>query len=285
MDPNALPFDADAMLDGLRTWIECESPTYDAAAVNRMMDIAVARTGDRRCADRARRRPHGLRRLRARHLPARHAERAGHPGDGPSRHRASDRHAGETAVPARRRARLGARHPGHEGRQLHGAGGDPPACRAPASRRKLPITVLLTSDEEVGSPSTRDLIEAEASRHRIRAGAGTGARRWRRGDRPLRDRALQPGSDRPAEPRRRAPGRGPLGDPRDGAQADRDRGHDHRGLHLLGRRDPRRTVGELRHHHLHRRGAVDGQAAGGPRPRRRRACWRCRRRRTTCSSR
>ncbi len=31
---------------------------------------------------------------------------------------------------------------------------------------KLPITVLLTSDEEVGSPSTRDLIEAEASRHR-----------------------------------------------------------------------------------------------------------------------
>jgi glutamate carboxypeptidase len=31
---------------------------------------------------------------------------------------------------------------------------------------RLPITVLLTSDEEVGSPSTRDLIETEASRHR-----------------------------------------------------------------------------------------------------------------------
>jgi glutamate carboxypeptidase len=31
---------------------------------------------------------------------------------------------------------------------------------------RLPITVLLTSDEEVGSPSTRDLIEAEAARHR-----------------------------------------------------------------------------------------------------------------------
>jgi glutamate carboxypeptidase len=30
----------------------------------------------------------------------------------------------------------------------------------------LPITVLFTSDEEVGSPSTRDLIEAEAARHR-----------------------------------------------------------------------------------------------------------------------
>ena len=40
MDPNALPFDADAMLAGLREWVECESPTFDAAAVNRMMDIA-----------------------------------------------------------------------------------------------------------------------------------------------------------------------------------------------------------------------------------------------------
>ena len=41
MDPRALPFDADAMLDGLRPWIECESPTYDAASVNRMMDLAA----------------------------------------------------------------------------------------------------------------------------------------------------------------------------------------------------------------------------------------------------
>jgi glutamate carboxypeptidase len=30
---------------------------------------------------------------------------------------------------------------------------------------RLPVTVLLTSDEEVGSPSTRELIEAEARRH------------------------------------------------------------------------------------------------------------------------
>ena len=40
MDPNELPFDADAMLAGLREWVECESPTFDPAAVNRMMDIA-----------------------------------------------------------------------------------------------------------------------------------------------------------------------------------------------------------------------------------------------------
>jgi glutamate carboxypeptidase len=40
--------------------------------------------------------------------------------------------------------------------QLHRAGIETP----------LPVTVLLTSDEEVGSPSTRDLIETEAARQR-----------------------------------------------------------------------------------------------------------------------
>ena len=44
------------------------------------------------------------------------------------------------------------------------------AIRQLAARRacstKLPVTVLFTSDEEVGSPSTRDLIEAEAARHK-----------------------------------------------------------------------------------------------------------------------
>ena len=104
MNPAELPFDADAMLDGLRTWVECESPTYDAASVNRMMDIAsreLAIAGARieRIAGRM-----GFGDCVRATLPARHAERAGHPGDGPPRHRASDRHAGATAVPARRRA-------------------------------------------------------------------------------------------------------------------------------------------------------------------------------------
>jgi glutamate carboxypeptidase len=40
VNPVDLAFDADAMLDGLRVWVECESPTYDVTAVNRMMDIA-----------------------------------------------------------------------------------------------------------------------------------------------------------------------------------------------------------------------------------------------------
>ncbi|MBZ0123889.1 MAG: M20/M25/M40 family metallo-hydrolase, partial [Roseovarius sp.] len=38
-DPLALPFDTDEMLAGLRPWIETESPTFDAAAVNRMLDL------------------------------------------------------------------------------------------------------------------------------------------------------------------------------------------------------------------------------------------------------
>ena len=41
MNPDALPFDADAMLAGLGEWVTCESPTFDAASVNRMMDIAT----------------------------------------------------------------------------------------------------------------------------------------------------------------------------------------------------------------------------------------------------
>ena len=41
MNPSDLPFDAGAMLAGLRTWVECESPTFDAAAVNRMMGVAA----------------------------------------------------------------------------------------------------------------------------------------------------------------------------------------------------------------------------------------------------
>ena len=42
MNPNALPLDTDALLAGLRRWVECESPTFDPAAVNRMMTLAAA---------------------------------------------------------------------------------------------------------------------------------------------------------------------------------------------------------------------------------------------------
>src|SRR5438874_32663 len=41
MNPANLPFDSEAMLQGLRTWLECESPTWDARAVERMLDPAA----------------------------------------------------------------------------------------------------------------------------------------------------------------------------------------------------------------------------------------------------
>jgi glutamate carboxypeptidase len=36
-----LPFDSEAMLQGLRGWVECESPTWDTLAVNRMLNLAA----------------------------------------------------------------------------------------------------------------------------------------------------------------------------------------------------------------------------------------------------
>ncbi len=38
MDITKLPFDADTMLAGLKPWVEIESPTFDAARVNAMLD-------------------------------------------------------------------------------------------------------------------------------------------------------------------------------------------------------------------------------------------------------
>ena len=42
MDVTRLPLSSDAMLEGLRPWIECESPTFDPAAVSRMVALACA---------------------------------------------------------------------------------------------------------------------------------------------------------------------------------------------------------------------------------------------------
>src|SRR5947208_2506643 len=41
MNPANLPFDSETMLQGLRAWVECESPTFDARAVDRMLDLAA----------------------------------------------------------------------------------------------------------------------------------------------------------------------------------------------------------------------------------------------------
>ncbi len=184
------------------------------------------RPGDRRRARGARRRAHGLRRLRARHVPAPHAERAGHPGDGPPGYRAPDRHTVGPVLPARERQGLGTRHPGYEGRQLPGARSDPPASPRPrpheASRHRA-------ADQRRGS---RQSLHPRPDRGgsvppSLHPGTGTRSRRRRRRDRPLRYRAVQSGGARPPQPCRCAARRGPLRDPRNGPQDRRNRGHDH----------------------------------------------------------
>ena len=165
MDANALPFDADAMLDGLRVWVECESPTYDAAAVNNMMDIAsrelvVAGARIERVAGR---------------MGFGDCVRATFPHPTPNVPGILVMGHLDTVHPIGTLAKLPFRR---EGGRAWGPGicdmkgGDYMALEAirqlarAGVPTKLPVTYLLTSDEEVGSPSTRDLIEAEASRHR-----------------------------------------------------------------------------------------------------------------------
>jgi glutamate carboxypeptidase len=163
MDLNALPFDSDAMLAGLREWVECESPTFDAGAVNRMMDIAS----------------------RALILAGARIERvAGRMGFGDCV-RASFPHATPDVPGILMMGHLDTVHPigtklpyRREGNKAWGPGildmkgGNYLSLEAirriqrAGLRTRLPVTVLFTSDEEVGSPSTRDLIEAEAARHK-----------------------------------------------------------------------------------------------------------------------
>jgi len=165
LDWNALPFDSDAMLAGLAAWVACESPTFDAAAVNRMMDIAS----------------------RDLVIAGARVERiAGRMGRGDCV-RASFPHATPNVPGIVVMGHLDTVHPigtlaalpfRREGDRAYGPGildmkgGNYIALEALRQlaraniATRLPITFLLTSDEEIGSPSTRDVIEAEAARHR-----------------------------------------------------------------------------------------------------------------------
>jgi len=163
----ALPFDTESMVTRLRPWIECESPTYDAASVNRMMDLAFV------------------------DLAAMGAKLDRIPGTGGMGDsiRAQLPHEGnsadapgvlvmghlDTVHPVGTLARLPWRR---EGGRCYGPGildmkgGIFIALEALRQMQAagiatgLPVTVLLTSDEEIGSPATRELIETEAARHR-----------------------------------------------------------------------------------------------------------------------
>lgn len=165
MDITALPFDTDKMLAGLRPWVECESPTWDTAAVNRMMDLAA----------------HDLAAMGARieRIPGRMGlgdcvrarfphPREGEPGLLVMGHFDTVHPLGTLAVLPFRR----------DGDRCYGPGicdmkgGNYLALEAirqlarAGIATKLPVTVLFTPDEEIGTPSVRGLIEAEAARAR-----------------------------------------------------------------------------------------------------------------------
>jgi glutamate carboxypeptidase len=165
LNPAALPFDAETMLQGLRIWVECESPTYDPAAVNRMMDIAardlvIAGARVERVAGRM-----GFGDCIRASFP--HAT-PHEPGILVMGHLDTVHPIGTLGTLSFRRENNHAWGPGI----CDMKGGNYLALEAIRQLARahvattLPITVLFTSDEEVGSPSTRDLIEAEASRHR-----------------------------------------------------------------------------------------------------------------------
>lgn len=176
-DPNTLPLETETLLAGLRRWVEVESPTFEREAVNRMMDqasrdLAVmgarieripGRMGFGDCV-RARfpqaalgggeDRP-GI--LLMSHLDTVHPVGTGGAA-GPLAFRREGTGAAERAYgPGICDMKGGAFV------SLAAVG----AILAAGAATHLPVTVLLTSDEEVGSPSTRDLIEAEASRARF----------------------------------------------------------------------------------------------------------------------
>lgn len=166
MDPTSLPFDPETMLEGLQAWVECESPTFNATAVNRMMDIAsrnlilagarieriAGRMGYGDCVRATF--PHptpnvpGI--LVMGHLDTVHP--IGTLDQGLPFRRDGNRAWGPGILDMK-----GGNYLSLEAIRLLGRAG---------VQTRLPITVLFTSDEEVGSPSTRDLIEAEAARHK-----------------------------------------------------------------------------------------------------------------------
>jgi glutamate carboxypeptidase len=165
MNPLDLPFDTDAMVERLRPWIECESPTYDADAVNRMMDLAaydltVAGAVVERIPGRMG--FGGTVRARFPHPDF------GKPGILIAGHM-------DTVHPIGTLEKLPFKR---EGDICYGPGimdmkgGNfisleaIKALAAAGMQTPLPVTVLFTPDEEVGTPSTRDLIEAEAAKNK-----------------------------------------------------------------------------------------------------------------------
>jgi len=164
-NPLDLPFDTEEMLTGLRPWIETESPTFDGAAVNRMMDVvqhelAILGARTERIPS-----PMGLGDSLRVEMPH---PKAGEGGILLLGHMDTVHPIGTLAkLPYKREGEIcygpglmdmkGGNYVYLDAlRKLLAAGIETP----------LPVTVLFTPDEEIGTPATRRLIEEEAKRHK-----------------------------------------------------------------------------------------------------------------------
>jgi len=162
MDFKQLPFDADKMLQGLKPWIECESPTYDANAVNRMVDLVsydlVAMGANiERIPGRL-----GLGDSVRASFPHPDADK---PGILISGHLDTVHPVGTLDVLPFKRDGSKCWGPGIQDMK----GGNYLTLeairllKAAGIQTRRPITVLFTPDEEIGTPATREIIEATAS--------------------------------------------------------------------------------------------------------------------------
>jgi|ERR1700736_5284565 glutamate carboxypeptidase len=155
--------DVGGMIEGIRRWVESESPTRNKAAVNRMLDLIVADLDGL---------PVKVERLRGRDGYADMLELRAGAGGAPGilvlSHIDTVHPIGTLAgaLPFRR-----------DGDRLYGPGlydmkggaylaFDAFRAVARAGSARLPIVYLFTPDEEVGSPISREVIEAEARRAR-----------------------------------------------------------------------------------------------------------------------
>ncbi|MCU4182573.1 M20/M25/M40 family metallo-hydrolase [Bosea sp. BH3] len=166
MDVKTLPLDTEALLAGLKPWIECESPTFDSAAVNRMMDLAAAETAAAGATITRIPGPAGLGDCVLGDFPH---PRRGEPGILVMSHL-------DTVHPVGTLSKLPFRR---EGTRCYGPGildmkgGAYAGLQAIIALAKagvetpLPVSVLYTSDEEIGSPGTREIIMEAARKHRF----------------------------------------------------------------------------------------------------------------------
>ncbi|MCD4513700.1 M20/M25/M40 family metallo-hydrolase [Brucella pseudogrignonensis] len=165
MSTHDLPFNLDDMIARLRPWIETESPTFDASAVNRMVEVAAydfAAAGATIEFIPGRMGFGGSLRARFPHKDQ------GKPGILVSGHLDTVHPLGVININPYRREDGKLYGPGIQDMK----GGNFVALEAMREiarsglATKLPVTFLLTPDEEVGTPSTRDLIEQEALKNK-----------------------------------------------------------------------------------------------------------------------